>query len=149
MFIILQPVQEVNHVLISTEHGSASWYELPCIGLLRAQEHGHQPLVFENHKQDGRFTGPMSVSPTICAGAGTGGNNLPLVAGTLAVRDCKGAGNIYAEQGKLVVKPPRLTRRLIPGDCELLPGYPLRWTDLPGASDSARYRALPSMPGKT
>lgn len=84
----------------------------------------------------------MSVSPTICAGAGTGGNNLPLVAGTLAVRDCKGAGNIYAEQGKLVVKPPRLTRRLTPGDCELLPGYPLRWTDLPGASDSARYRAL-------
>ncbi|NBK79960.1 hypothetical protein D5272_15570 [bacterium D16-76] len=45
---------------------------MPCIGLLRAQEHGHQPLVFENHKQDGRYTGPMPVSPTICSGAGFG-----------------------------------------------------------------------------
>lgn len=113
-----------------------------CAGTLRAQEHGHQPLVFENHKQDGRFTGPMPVSPTICAGAGTGGNNLPLVAGALTARDYKGADNIYAEQGKLIVEPPHLIRRLTPGECELLQGYPLGWTDLPGASDSARYRAL-------
>ena len=113
-----------------------------CTGTLRAQEHGHQPLVFENHKQDGRFTGPMPVSPTICAGAGMGGNNLPLVAGALTARDCKGADNIYAEQSKLVVEQPHLIRRLTPGECELLQGYELGWTDLPGASDSARYRAL-------
>ena len=71
-----------------------------------------------------------------------GGNNLPLVAGALTARDCKGADNIYAEQSKLVVEQPHLIRRLTPGECELLQGYELGWTDLPGASDSARYRAL-------
>ncbi|WP_298035204.1 hypothetical protein [uncultured Dysosmobacter sp.] len=81
-------------------------------GTLRAQEHGHQPLVlasqqggaeidagvcptvtaaagmsgnnqpvlFENHGIDGRYTGPHPVSPTLSARGGTGGNNLPLVA---------------------------------------------------------------------
>ncbi len=113
-----------------------------CTGTLRAQEHGHQPLVFENHNVDARYDGPLDVAPTLCTRAGTGGNNLPLVAGALTARDYKGADNIYAEQGKLVVEPPHLIRRLTPGECELLQGYPLGWTDLPGASDSARYRAL-------
>ena len=49
-------------------------------GTLRAQEHGHQPLVFENHGIDARYTGPHRVAPTLSARAGTGGNNLPLVA---------------------------------------------------------------------
>lgn len=33
-------------------------------------------------------------------------------------------------------------RRLTPLECERLQGYPDRWTDIPGASDSARYKAL-------
>ena len=37
---------------------------------------------------------------------------------------------------------PRLIRRLTPLECERLQGFPDGWTDLPGASDSARYRAL-------
>lgn len=49
-------------------------------GTLRAQEHGHQPLVFENHGIAARYTGPHSVSPTITARFGSGGNNCPLVA---------------------------------------------------------------------
>ena len=49
-------------------------------GTLRAQEHGHQPLVFENHGIDTRYTGPHEVAPTLSCRAGTGGNNLPLVA---------------------------------------------------------------------
>ena len=127
---------------LNDQGGKAMGISADCTGTLRAQEHGHQLLVFENHKQDGRFTGPMPVSPTICAGAGMGGNNLPLVAGALTARDCKGADNIYAEQSKLVVEQPHLIRRLTPGECELLQWYELGWTDLPGASDSARYRAL-------
>lgn len=118
-----------------------------CVGTLRAQEHGHQPLVFANHGQDSRFSGPFDVSPTICAGAGEGGNNLPFaveqdVAGTLCARDGKGADNVYAEQGKLVVESPLLIRRLVPLECELLQGFPPHWTDIPGASDTARYKAL-------
>ncbi len=41
-------------------------------GTLRAQEHGHQPLVFENHGIDARYTGPHKVAPTLSARAGTG-----------------------------------------------------------------------------
>ena len=35
-----------------------------------------------------------------------------------------------------------LLRRLTPLECERLQGYPDGWTDVPGASDSARYKAL-------
>lgn len=35
-----------------------------------------------------------------------------------------------------------IVRRLIPLECERLQGYPDGWTDIPGASDSARYKAL-------
>ena len=49
-------------------------------GTLRAQEHGHQPLVlYENHGIDARYTGPHEVAPTLSARTGTGGNNLPIV----------------------------------------------------------------------
>ena len=51
-------------------------------GTLRAQEHGHQPLVFDNHAQDSRFTGPVEISQTVSAGFGMGGNNQPLVMAT-------------------------------------------------------------------
>ena len=51
-------------------------------GTLRAQEHGNQPLVFDNHAQDSRFTGPVAISQTVSAGFGMGGNNQPLVMAT-------------------------------------------------------------------
>ena len=35
-----------------------------------------------------------------------------------------------------------LIRRLTPLECERLQGFPDGWTDIPGASDSARYKAL-------
>ena len=50
----------------------------------------------------------------------------------------------------LICQPPstwdadcrNLIRRLTPLECERLQGYPDGWTDVPGASDSARYKAL-------
>ena len=48
-------------------------------GTLRAQEHGHQPLVYENHGIDARYRRMEEVSPTMSARYGTGGNNVPLV----------------------------------------------------------------------
>ena len=38
--------------------------------------------VYENHSQDTRYTGPLSVAPTISSKYGTGGNNQPFVVGT-------------------------------------------------------------------
>lgn len=33
-------------------------------------------------------------------------------------------------------------RRITPLECERLMGFPDHWTDIPGASDGVRYRAL-------
>lgn len=176
-------------------------------GTLRAQEHGHQPLVlrptgpkvYENHGIDGRYTGPHDVAPTMSARYGTGGNNIPLVqqeeviciagnaidrqpqnggngfgwqrdisytltatdkhavikpyqetVGALCRGDEKGIGNQYVSQDKCIIageiteeySATNLVRRLTPLECERLQGYPDGWTDIPGASDSARYKAL-------
>lgn len=62
---------------------------------LRAESH-HPPLVFENHSQDCRYTGPNDVSQTVLSTFGTGGNNQPFVVETpktLKVRcGCEGGG---------------------------------------------------------
>lgn len=230
------------------------------IGTLRAQEHGHQPLVlasqqggaeigegvcptitsaagtsgnnqpvlFENHGIDSRYTGPHAVAPTMSARYGTGGNNQPLIAqadeviciaGNTIDREPENGGNglgfqpdlaytltgadrhaVYSRQrsdefsendvvatqsarqhkdatdlvcdvagldcrngsenGDLCgtlqskttggyslnnvhpVRKGKLIRRLTPLECERLQGYPDGWTDIPGASDSVRYKAL-------
>ena len=166
-------------------------------GTLRAQEHGHQPLVYENHGIDSRYTGPHKVVPTMSARYGTGGNNIPLVeqnadticisgnivdrqpqnggnglgcqedlaytltatdrhavvelyqktVGALCRGDEKGIGNQYVSQDKCIINAScsethHLIRRLTPLECERLQGFPDGWTDIPGASDSARYKAL-------
>ena len=50
-------------------------------------------LVYENHSQDTRYKGPLSVAPTVSATYGMGGNNQPFVVGRL-----KGI-NILNDQG--------------------------------------------------
>ena len=65
---------------LNDQGGQAMDYSEEVSGTLRAQEHGHQPLVFENHGIDARYTGPYDVAPTMAARYGTGGNNTPLVA---------------------------------------------------------------------
>ena len=45
----------------------------------RANEKGHQPLVYENHGVDARIRESGEVSPTVTARYGTGGGNTPLV----------------------------------------------------------------------
>ena len=64
---------------LNDQGGSAIACSEDVAGTLRAQEHGHQPLVFENHGIDARYTGPHKVAPTMSARYGTGGNNVPLV----------------------------------------------------------------------
>lgn len=165
-------------------------------GTLRAQEHGHQPLVYENHGIDSRYTGPHKVAPTMSARYGTGGNNVPLVeqeadaiciagntvdrqpqnggnglgcqddlaytltatdrhavysrqrvddfrhndvASTQSARQYKDATDLICQQAEACA---HLIRRLTPLECERLQGFPDGWSDIPGASDSARYKAL-------
>ena len=61
---------------------------------------------------------------------------------TLTCSDYKGAGNQYINGDKCVVENKEQVRRLTPLECERLQGFPDGWTDIPGASDNARYRAL-------
>ena len=194
----------------------------------------NQPILFENHGIDSRYTGPHAVAPTMSARYGTGGNNVPLIsddpqsyciAGNIIDREVQNGGNglgcqpdisytltgmdrhaVFSRQRSdelvenevvstqsarqhkdatdLVCQPDifgqsqygayaegcttlrasggdhgggsenlvamsgenpaerRLIRRLTPLECERLPGFPDGWTDMPGASDSARYKAL-------
>ena len=165
-------------------------------GTLRANEKGHQPLVYENHGVDARIRESSEISPTVTARFGTGGGNTPLVqepnevyciVGNIIDRQPENGGNgcgyqenlaytittcdrhaVYARQRvdefrnddiastqsarqakdatDLVVESDRqyaqLIRRLTPLECERLQGFPDDWTNIPGASDSARYRAL-------
>ena len=62
--------------------------------------------------------------------------------GSLCSDDKKGIGNQYVSQDKCIVERRNLIRRLTPLECERLQGFPDGWTDIPGASDSARYKAL-------
>lgn len=192
------PHQNPQHTLCLNDQGGQYMNLTENIsGTLRAQMGGHLPIVidtpllFENHSRDARYTGPLDVSPTICAAAGTGGNNLPLavedttycivgniidrqphnggngkgfqenisytlttsdrhavsspyqkVVGALCAGDQKGVGNQYVSQDKCVISPTQMVRRLTPLECERLKGFPDNWTHIPGASDTARYKAL-------
>ena len=163
-------------------------------GTLRAQEHGHQPLVYENHGIDSRYRQMEEVAPTMSARYGTGGNNVPLVeqepvicitgnaidrqpqnggngigyqqdiaytltatdhhavysrqrvddfrenavVSTQSARQCKDAVDLVCQKADVHA---HLIRRLTPLECERLQGFPDGWTDIPGASDSARYKA--------
>ena len=62
--------------------------------------------------------------------------------GTLTSSDSRGVNSQYVNSDKLILESPHLVRRLTPLECERLQGFPDGWTVLPGASDSARYRAL-------
>ena len=61
------------------------------------------------------------------------------IASTQSARQAKDATDLVVEPDRQYAQ---LIRRLTPRECELLQGFPLDWTDIPSASDSARYRAL-------
>ena len=61
------------------------------------------------------------------------------VVSTQSARQHKDATDLVCQQAEAYAY---LIRRLTPLECERLQGFPDRWTDIPGASDSARYKAL-------
>ena len=61
------------------------------------------------------------------------------VASTQSARQCKDAVDLICQKEDVHA---HLIRRLTPLECERLQGFPDGWTDIPGASDSARYKAL-------
>jgi DNA (cytosine-5)-methyltransferase 1 len=55
------------------------------------------------------------------------------------VREVDVPGALAAEPG---MKQQTYVRRLTPLECERLQGFPDHWTDIPGNSDTQRYRQL-------
>lgn len=216
--------QEKGHqpLVLATQQGGAEIGEgiCPTITSAAGTSGNNQPVLYENHGIDSRYTGPHPVAPTMSARYGTGGNNVPLIGqeepetycivgnvidrqpenggngkgyqadlaytltgmdrhavyarqrvdefrdddtastesarqykdatdlvyqetvGALTSSDRKGPNSQYVSQDKCIVENVRLIRRLTPLECERLQGFPDGWTDIPGASDSARYKAL-------
>ena len=216
--------QEKGHqpLVLASQQGGAELGEgiCPTITSAAGTSGNNQPVLFENHGIDARYTGPHPVAPTMSARYGTGGNNVPLIGqeepvtycivgnvidrqpqnggngkgyqedlaytltamdkhavysrqrvdafrdddvastesarqykdatdlvmqetvGALTESDYKGPNNQYVAQDKCIVEEVQLIRRLTPLECERLQGFPDGWTDIHGASDSARYKAL-------
>ena len=232
-------------LVLGSQQGGAEICEdlCPTITSAAGTSGNNQPVLFENHGIDSRYTGPHAVAPTMSARYGTGGNNVPLISQPAVLSEGEGAelspaetyciaGNIidrqdhnggngmgfqpnisytlntadrhcvfsqqrsdeyvsnhvvstqssrqYKDSTDLVceidvagldcrngtenkdlsgtlqsktdggyslnnvhpVRIGKLIRRLTPLECERLQGFPDYWTDIPGASDSARYKAL-------
>lgn len=155
--------------VLNDQGGSVMNVSYDIVGTIRAQEHGHQPIVFESHSQDARYTQQGNTSPACTAQWGTGGNNMPLVAekktfamqrigeykeseqaSTMKSRDYKDATDLIAE--KETKNLQWIVRRLTPVKCERLQGFPDGWTDIGEwfdengkkhkPADSPRYKAL-------
>ena len=76
--------------------GFRSWQEAANGSAESIGETGSNSLMFENHGQDSRYTGPLEVAQTVLSTFGTGGNNQPFVVQTpktLKIRSgCEGGG---------------------------------------------------------
>lgn len=105
-------------------------------------------MMIENHPSDSRVKLDESgTCQTLTSRMGTDGGNVPMLmahgqANAEIIEDCSPALTCNHEQPILFPPNNMKVRRLIPWECELLQGFPPKWTDIPGASDSARYKSL-------
>ena len=122
-------------------------------------------VLYENHPNDSRVTGPHDVAPTIAARFGTGGGNVPFVQDITAV--AFQPGNLARRAGSDPstevfptlskdsgdqnphVATPMAVRRLLPSECEALQGFPKDWTRISWKGkpaeqcpDGPRYKAI-------
>jgi len=122
-------------------------------------------VLYENHPNDSRVTGPHDIAPTIAARFGTGGGNVPFVQDITAV--AFQPGNLARRAGSDPstevfptlskdsgdqnphVATPMAVRRLLPSECEALQGFPKNWTRISWngktpeqCPDGPRYKAI-------
>lgn len=134
---------------LNDQGGSVMGISQDISGTLRAQEHGHQPLV--TVFDPAQITSPVNRSRpepgkpchTLASRMGTGGGNVPIM-----FRQQR-FGSYDLDN---VVREAMTVRRLTPLECERLQGFPDGWTDIGEwvdskgktrkTTDSARYKAL-------
>ena len=162
--------------VLNDQGGSAISIEDNLSPTLRAETHQHLPIVyradtartldtnggspacsqggmlvlFDNHRNDARYTGPCDASPTITSHLGTEGNNAPLVCVPTSADNlyCMNkssrfthampdqAGTLVATDYKCppIVNADWRVRMITPLECDRLQGFPDWWTD--GLTDS-------------
>ena len=118
-------------------------------------------VLYENHPNDSRITGPHDVAPSCVSRYGTGGGNVPLVQDAVAV-DCynktigeksqsisSSASDINHTGGVINPADRMAVRRLTPRECERLQGFSddhtmIPWRNKPAdqCPDGPRYKAL-------
>jgi DNA (cytosine-5)-methyltransferase 1 len=91
------------------------------------------------------------ICPTLTARMGTGGNQVNAVCygeggyGDYVenrISTIKAQGGVLGGGSESFISSNKQVRRLTPLECERLQGYPDGYTNIPGASDSARYKSL-------
>lgn len=142
--------EKAGVICLNDQGGNVMGTSVDVSGTLRAQEHGHQPVVHDARGNGG--------GKTVCTLTGDHANRVTdytaIVAHTLRASGHDPQREDAATYVVQAVDCRNLTaRRLTPLECERLQGYPDGWTDIGPwvdskgkrhreSSDSARYRAL-------
>lgn len=138
-----------------------------CLNNIGGGMTGNEAKVYDSQIYHD-FREMTDVCQSVHAQYGTGGNNMPFVvnergndsapaedqvavlqglgdykmdnvASALKQRDYKDATDLVCGEDEEVI---RTVRRLTPLECTRLQGYPDGWVDIPGATDSKKYKAL-------
>jgi len=130
----------------------------PCPTLTKGDKHA---VLYENHPNDSRVTGPHDVAPSCVSRYGTGGGNVPLVQEAVAVDTynhalqekavpIRSTASDICHTGGVINPADRMAvRRLTPRECERLQGFDddhtlIPWRGKPAdqCPDGPRYKAL-------
>jgi DNA (cytosine-5)-methyltransferase 1 len=134
----------------------------PCPTLTKGDKHA---VLYENHPNDSRVTGPHDVAPSCVSRYGTGGGNVPLVQEAIAfepsIATREGSESRFVKElsptlrkemgdNQVAVSDSRMAvRRLTPRECERLQGFNddhtmIPWRNKPAdqCPDGPRYKAL-------
>ena len=133
----------------------------PAPTLTKGDKHA---VLYENHPNDSRVTGPHDVAPSCVSRYGTGGGNVPLVQEAVSMRESghgywmedSKAGTLRAEgenrpsrPSNVIAQSSMAVRRLTPRECERLQGFGddhtmISWRNKPAdeCPDGPRYKAL-------
>ena len=130
----------------------------PAPTLTKGDKHA---VLYENHPNDSRVTGPHDVAPSCVSRYGTCGGNVPLVQEAVAVDiynhalqeravPIRSTASDICHTGEVINPADRMAvRRLTPRECERLQGFPddhtlIPWRGKPAdqCPDGPRYKAL-------
>lgn len=131
---------QIDVATTCTAHGNRQDFDTETFAVQSVNGSVTHTLTAEGHdaSEDGTGRG----TPVICFAPGNltrGGGMSPSMetTGTL----CAHGGRSYSDQSPCVASDMQV-RRLMPVECERLQGFPDGHTDIPGAKDGPRYKAL-------